>query len=713
MAVKHRKSKQRTKKIATIGAATATVTALTVGVAQPAEANAAVVSRDVALSAATGPNYTQIITDSSDSLNNILFAAGNFGGAAAGAWDPIASAFPAGWLPTFNAGTTQTDLLTTQGLLSALTTAIGSLTTPPDVSTIPGISTSDAADINTALQVALAPLGLLATPVGGLGTVAVGLVNTALEGLNGIPLIAGVPTLDSLIPGLQVTDTSYESSYNWALLGLSGQTDINNLFAQIPGLTGSSLVASVLSNLTIAGVPIGQADLADRILVNGILAPLNLINTPSLTIWDPSGAGDYKFPLGGEIGWLATMPVLDVGPLDLTLPIVGSVVSTTDTVVAIPIFAGGVALPLNLATFATVATPGLVLPTATGVSTLLGTNLQSFAIPLLGVSYTSLNTLQAGYLGTNGFNFNSGQTVGLLTTPFGALPIVYSLGSVNAGTTGFGITLPSLFTIGALPPFQVGTAPTQQSPDGIIPASVLNLGLDVPTQTDSITHLLGLPDVGKTLSDSVLTPVFNATAAPLGAQLTNYLNNNVGSWADGFAYLVKQLTAAIANASYNLPGATQPEVTNSPSTLAANNTPQTGLPTLPLAKTLSLPSAPSLNTNTSTPTTNSAADQTKSTVTDTTKSTDTTKATDNTKTVSTSANTARDRVNTSVTQATKQINDTAKKATKQISDTAKQAGDNLNNIAKKGQDAVKKTVAGATQGAKDTADNAKAGASSK
>ncbi|WP_458318610.1 hypothetical protein [Mycolicibacterium brisbanense] len=703
MAVKHRKSKQRTTKIATIGAATATVTALTVGVAQPAEANAAVVSRDVALSAATGPNYTQIITDSSDSLNNILFAAGNFGGAAAGAWDPIASAFPAGLLPTFNAGTTQQDLLTTKGLLNALAIALGALTTPPDVSTIPGISTSDAADINTALQVALAPLGLLATPIGALGTGAIGLVNTALTGLNGLGVLGGVPTLGDLIPGLQITDTSYQSSYNWALLGLSGQTTVNNLFAQIPGLTGSSLVANILGGLTVGGQPLAN-DPVTKLLVDGILSPLDIIKTPSLTVWDPSGAGDYKFPLGGEIGWLATMPVLDVGPLDLTLPIVGSVVSTTDTVVAIPIFAGGVALPLNLATFGTVATPGLVLPTATGVSTLLGTNLQSFAIPLLGVSYTSLNTLQAGYLGTNGFNFNSGQTVGLLTTPFGVLPIVYSLGSVNAGTTGFGITLPSLFTVGALPPFQVGTAPVQQSPDGLLPASLLNAGLELPTQTTNVASLLGLPDVGKTLSDSVLTPVFNATAAPLGAQLTNYLNNNVGSWADGFANFVKQLTAAIANASYNLPGATQPAVTNNASPLAVNSTPQTGLPTLPSAKTLSLPSVPSSTTNTGTTTANSTADEPKSSVTDTT-----TKATDNTKKLSTSANTARDRVNTSV----KQINDTAKNATKQISDTAKQASDNLNNIAKKGQDAVKKTVAGATQGAKDTADKAKAGASSK
>lgn len=231
-------------------------------------------------------------------------------------------------------------------------------------------------------------------------------------------------------------------------------------------------------------------------------------------------------------------------------------------------------------------------------------------------------------------------------------------GAINAGTTGFGVTLPSLFTVGVLPHFQVGTEPTQQSPDGLIPANVLNLGLKAPTQTTSVAELLGLPNVGGTLSDDVLTPVFNATAAPVGAQFTNYLDDNVGSWADGSANALKQVTGAIADLSYNLPGATKPEVAN-------NLAPQQ------LAVTPS-------GTNT------------KSTVTDSTRK------------ISNSANAARDRVNTSVTQATKQIND-----------TAKQAGDNLDNIAKKGQDAVKKTVAGATEGAKDTADKAKAGASSK
>jgi hypothetical protein len=705
MAVKHRKSKQRNTKIATIGAATATVTALTVGVAQPAEANAAVVSRDVALSAATGPNYTQIITDSSDSLNNIVFAAGNFGGAAASAWDPIASAFPAGLLPTFDASTTQYDLLDPTDLLAGLAEVLAGFAVP-DISQVPGLPPAAQTALNTGVGPLFAVVNTATGPVVlVLGTTLDGL-GVLLGALPSIPLvgnlldIASIPTVQELIPGLVATDTTYQSSYSWnplglgSLLGTSGSTTINNLFAQVPSLSGPTLVTDILDSLTVGGLPLTPAV---RATVGAVLSPLNIVSTPSITAWVPSGSGNYGLPLGGSIGWLATMPTLDIGPINVA----GIDLSTTDTVVAIPIFAGGVNLPLNLASFGTVTTPGLVLPTATGVSTLGGLTVQSFAIPLLGVSYTSVNALQAGYLGTNGFNYNSGQTIGVLTTPLGALPIVYSLGSVNAGTTGFGITLPSLFTVGALPPFQVGTAPTQQSPDGLLPASLLNLGLGVPTQTTNVATLLGLPDVGGTLSSTILTPVFNATAAPLGAQLTNYLNDNVGSWADGLAGFVKQLTAAIANASYNLPGANQP-VTNNASPLAVTSTPQTASPTIPLAKTLSLPALPTgTSTSTNTKATNSVADNTKST------------STDNTKKISTAANDARDRVNTSVTQATKQINDTAKKATKQISDTAKQAGDNLNNIAKKGQDAVKKTVAGATQGAKDTADKATAGASSK
>jgi hypothetical protein len=47
------------------------------------------------------------------------------------------------------------------------------------------------------------------------------------------------------------------------------------------------------------------------------------------------------------------MPTLAVGPIDL-----GPIgVSDTDTVIAIPIFAGGAVLPLGLASFGMVTTP--------------------------------------------------------------------------------------------------------------------------------------------------------------------------------------------------------------------------------------------------------------------------------------------------------------------------------------------------------------------
>ena len=55
------------KKAATVSGVVATATAMTVGMAAP-PANAS--------------NYTQLITDSSNSFNNLLFINGNVGGAA-------------------------------------------------------------------------------------------------------------------------------------------------------------------------------------------------------------------------------------------------------------------------------------------------------------------------------------------------------------------------------------------------------------------------------------------------------------------------------------------------------------------------------------------------------------------------------------------------------------------------------------------------------
>jgi hypothetical protein len=173
--------------------------------------------------------------------------------------------------------------------------------------------------------------------------------------------------------------------------------------------------------------------------------------------------------------------------------------------------------------------------------------------------------------------------VALLTTPLGALPIVYSLGSYNIGTTGFGFTLPSLFTVGLLPSFQVGTAPTQQSPDKLIPASVLNLGLAVPTQTTDLVTLLGLPNPGSFV-EAVLNPVFNIVVAPVRTQVTNGLNNVVGPLANGHASGIEQLTALLAQLSGGIAQAITPATADAtlaastPQDVTTSNTgPQTGL----------------------------------------------------------------------------------------------------------------------------------------
>ena len=104
---KHRRKPARKymKKAATVGGVVATATAMTVGMAAP-PANAA--------------DYTQLITDSSDSFNNLLFINGNVGGAAASFWNPLASLIPGGLLPTFTASTEQDDLTSILALLGGI-----------------------------------------------------------------------------------------------------------------------------------------------------------------------------------------------------------------------------------------------------------------------------------------------------------------------------------------------------------------------------------------------------------------------------------------------------------------------------------------------------------------------------------------------------------------------------------------------------------------
>jgi hypothetical protein len=429
-----------------------------------------------------------------------------------------------------------------------------------------------------------------------------------------------------------------------------------------------------------------------------VLNPLNGVATPSITAWIPAASGNYTLPLGGSIGYLATMPTLAIGPLSsLTGSLIpsnlipsGLIDLNSETVLAIPLFAGGVTLPLGLASLATVGTPGIVFPTATGVTTIGGASVTAFNLFGLPV-FTNTNLQLANYYGTNGIDWSNGTNIATVL----GVPVEYSLGSFYVGDKGFGFSGPSLFGVGLLPPLEVGTAPNQESSDGLIGSDVLNLlqgTLQTPTQATSITQLLGLPDVGKTLSDSILTPGYTAFVTPLATQFTGYLNDNLGSWVNGGASGFEQFTAAIEKLSEGLPGATAqtvPPAGESAQALTAQSNIQ------PLLKPVD--PAPAVE---------------KQAVVADTK--DTTVPVGN---VQNELRDASTQIKTNITDGQAKTKAAAAKATADIEKSAKKAGDTLNKIAKDGEAKIKKTADGVKKAVKDTvnhvSDAAKAGTEKK
>jgi hypothetical protein len=746
MGSKHRKQSQHVKRVALIGAASATATCLTVGAAPPPPAHHAVSSVPVALAAAsTGPNYTELIESLSNSTNNVLFASANFQHAFAQLWNPIGAA-SGGLLPTGDATVDQQNLATLTGLievLAQLQEALGS----PNLDGIPGLPGNALTTILGALAPGLAPVtGNLLPIASSLTTILPNLsalagvltklnsINNALAALNNAPLLGlhlpliQLPDLDNLLNdllGINGSATEYASGISWPFLGISGSTDVDNTYVQLPSLTLSKLVDNVLNEVDVPDLDLGTLavpgvgalltgllgtlnlngatgtlDSAVRGALSTVLNPLNGVATPSITAWIPAASGNYTLPLGGSIGYLATMPTLAIGPLSsLTGSLIpsglipsGLIDLNSETVLAIPLFAGGVTLPLGLASLATVGTPGLVFPTATGVTTIGGasvTALNLFGLPV----FTNTNLQLSNYYGTNGIDFSDGQNIATIL----GIPVDYSLGSFYLGDKGFGFAGPSLFGVGLLPPLNVGTAPNQESSDGLVGSVLLNTLFDagrvVPTQTTSLTQLLGIPDVGKTLSDSVLTPGYTALVMPLATQLTAYINANLGSWVNGGADGFEQLTAAIEKLSEGLPGAKAPTV------------PPAG------------ESAQALTSQTIQPLAKSPAPQPVVEQQATAPVTDTKDATDPVKNVQNELRDASTQLKTNITDAQAKTKAAATKATADIEKSAKKAGETLNKIAKDGEAQIKKTADGVKKAVKDTvnhvSDAAKAGAEKK
>lgn len=384
------------------------------------------------------------------------------------------------------------------------------------------------------------------------------------------PRLEELGLLDDLVDlsellGLTANQSSLTTAWTW--FGLEETTSIGNTYVNLDQLTVSGLVDNldeallgdlIGSDLTdlLSGLGLGSG-LTD---LNGILSALDIVATPEITAWIPAASGSYDLPLDGSVGFLAAMPTIAIGPLDSLglsdidldallgeLGADGLVDTSSATVIAIPISAVGAELPLGLASFEGV-NASVLFPTATGVTSLAGTSLQTLNIPLLSSGFTNVNTLQAWYVGTNGFNYNSGQSVLLANVAGVPIPIVYSLGTVNVGTSGVGFTLPSLFGVGLVPPIQIGEPVGQESSDGLIGSDILNLGLATPTQATSIATLIGLGGVFSP-AESAGTAVWNATAKPIGQQVTSALNNIKGPLTNGVASGFEQLTGSIADAT--------------------------------------------------------------------------------------------------------------------------------------------------------------------
>ena len=247
------------------------------------------------------------------------------------------------------AGTTQADLLKLSGVVAALQAILATLN-GPDVGGVPGLPSGAGSELSSVFGGASAALGSSVTALANV----LGGVQKALTAIEQVPGLQNVPTLADLIPGLTASLTTYHSEYDLplgglgTLMGLEGSTTATNFFAQLPSLTAQKLAQGILGSITVGGKPLSSNTVLTN-TVNKLLAPLNAISTPSITAWMPSAGGTYGLPLGGSVGYLVTMPTLDVGPVLL--------LSTTDTVVAVPIAAAGVTLPGDLATYGVLGTP--------------------------------------------------------------------------------------------------------------------------------------------------------------------------------------------------------------------------------------------------------------------------------------------------------------------------------------------------------------------
>ncbi|MFW0793822.1 hypothetical protein AAFP30_08430 [Gordonia sp. CPCC 205515] len=521
-------------------------------------------------------------------VENLIAIADNLGRTQIAMLAPAASVLPDGWVPVVTStSSTNTEQL---NFLEALTQGGQLVLAVPDTSHVPGAS--------TALS-GISPLvaqGLSAVPLAGTlgsGATVYGKMASAWGLLNVVNLntgvqngladaagvfgpnkvyhhagqLSGIPDLDDAMGFWTGTRTTSNWTGTTSWLGATSTSWINQDQVSMDGVTSADLkalfasglntpVALVLKNGKCSGILcskwVQNVDANGNLVytttydpnveVTKALSALDGIDVGGFTITQREAGGTYAGALGGKAGWLAAA----------TQVVVPGVGGADDYVATVPVYAAGISLPNDLFTTGMQLSPGLVTTSGQSVDTVLGTRSSTWSIPGLGLGAQQTSLLQSSHVGPDGFAYNSGWTIATITLGDVTVPLVYSLGSVNVGPNGIGVTGPSFMGVG-LQGFQLGSAPagsgSSATPDGI-----LQLLDDLPTTIVTLTpqllfQLAQIEDpTGGVLSDpigtleKVLSPLFTQYVTPTATQVSQAI-------ADAATAAVNQGSNQIAAAS--------------------------------------------------------------------------------------------------------------------------------------------------------------------
>ncbi|WP_066903735.1 hypothetical protein [Mycolicibacterium houstonense] len=477
---------------------------------------------------AAPPKYAEDVSAYSHAIDNAVVGATQATEAFNSFWAPLA-ADAHGLLPSFSASSQKVDMTD----ISKFPEVVRAVAQMPMPTAVPGVVP----------QVNIPGQGFATLPVPTSLPGADMLVGVAdgLDAIFNVPgvewIVGSVPPLSELIPGLEATQRTYHSGFEWPVLGIGGATSVSNTYVHTPG-------------------------------------------SPSITANLPVAQGIYRLPLDAAAGWWASAPTLAVSDQS----------SPSDLVVSLPMGAVGLQAPGGLGQ-AGVFGVSAVLPSANGLYVPVGATISNMALPGLGFGATNLNLTTGNYVGADGINLNNGQNMLVIQTPLTGpvpVPVVYSLGGFTLGPSGVGYTAPSLYGVSLISPVQVGSAPTGSGSVGFIPADLIPVGDIMPTQLISVSGLasavLGVRDPAVAVGQG-LTPIYDAVISPAAQQVSNLSTQQYGSMVDALASATLQASQRFKELTDRL-GGTNAATTQSLQTETASVARDSGPAAAPMSSEL-------------------------------------------------------------------------------------------------------------------------------